>query len=234
MGKLRFSMGTLIGVVVAIGVGLGALKSANAWIADLTTAVVVGALLFAILGIAYSQGNVRRFWTGFAVFGWAFLVLNNAGFQQYVGSYMSANGVLRFLHSKMARAEAPTVTSDTISVWIRKGYPVWIDGDEAADEDAVDELMEKAASKKPGVAISVLSDDDTFASDVYKRLAATRAGQGGSPPRSARGGIAVRPAALLLRPDDRTFRRVGVPLLSLLFALIGGILARTCFPPKKE
>ena len=216
MGRLRFSMGSLIGVVVLIAVGLGALKSPDSWWAGLVTVAMVGVLLFAILGIAYGQGDVRRFWTGFAVFGWALLILSNPWVQNNLGGYVSPDSILWPLHEKMIRAERPSVSTQNITVWIRRGQPVWIDGEEAADDDEVVELIVKAATNNPGIAVRISADDG----DAYTKLvAALNAGGLGN---------RLQASSFTMRPDWESFHRVGQLWLALVAACIGGFLARTC------
>ena len=75
---LRFSLLTLLGVVLVAGIGSAALANPNdTWRQVVVTGTVV-ALLVAIL-FAVSKRPMSRFALGFAVTGWLYLVLTFSG-----------------------------------------------------------------------------------------------------------------------------------------------------------
>ncbi|HWE36964.1 MAG TPA: hypothetical protein VG406_10395 [Isosphaeraceae bacterium] len=75
MRRPRFSIASLLGVVVFVAVGLAALRAASpAWDAGLL-GVTLGALLVAVLLAVHRADRRRAFWLGFALFGWAYLLV---------------------------------------------------------------------------------------------------------------------------------------------------------------
>jgi hypothetical protein len=76
MRRIRFHLGTLVILVLLVGVGLAALRESNEnWdsgIFSLTLAVLLISVLLAI----HRTEHRRAFWLGFALFGWAYLELS--------------------------------------------------------------------------------------------------------------------------------------------------------------
>lgn len=219
-------MASLMGFVLLIAIGLGALKSATNLLADLMTTLVTATLLFSILALIHTTGDMRRFWTGFVVFGWGFLVFDGRHFQKYVGRYLPTDSLLTSLHSRIARLEAPRQTSETISVWIRRGSAVWVDGQDAADEKELTELLEKAVSKKGVQGVSVFTNPDTNHNTIQKEWAAVE--QAG-----VKAGISVSHSLTTMKPEWDCFRRIGHSLIVLLAAFVGGSVAWLFLRQKK-
>jgi hypothetical protein len=63
-------------VIAAIGVGLAVLVKPNWLWASVLPPVLVFMLLTAILGLLFRRGRKRAYWTGFALFGWVYLLPN--------------------------------------------------------------------------------------------------------------------------------------------------------------
>jgi hypothetical protein len=76
MKTMRFSIAWMMGFVLIAALGLGGLKGANTYWASgcctLMFVVLIGAILNAIQG----RGKSRAYWVGFAVAGWAYLVIS--------------------------------------------------------------------------------------------------------------------------------------------------------------
>jgi hypothetical protein len=75
MSDLRFSIANLLAAVAVIGVGLAALNAPSSAIGGLLILATMGALLVAVLGIVYRQGESRAFWLGAAVFDGSYFVV---------------------------------------------------------------------------------------------------------------------------------------------------------------
>jgi hypothetical protein len=74
MGRLRFSIASLLGVVLFVAVGVAALREAtDGWDSGLFGMTLL-ALLVGVLLAASRPGDRRPFWVGFTLFGWAYLV----------------------------------------------------------------------------------------------------------------------------------------------------------------
>lgn len=83
MSGARFSLAGLMGVTAVVATGCAALRFANALWASVVFTLAFAMLLLAPVGGLIGQPVVRPFWTGFAVFGWAyFLAAFNAGFSR--------------------------------------------------------------------------------------------------------------------------------------------------------
>ena len=75
MRKLRFSIGGLMGIVLAAAVGLTALKSASRIWAGAMLLLTCGILALGVVGAIYRQGTRRAWWLGFSHFGWGYMAL---------------------------------------------------------------------------------------------------------------------------------------------------------------
>jgi len=77
MGPHRLTLAGLMGLVVLAAASLASLRYATeAWTAVASTAALA-VLLSALLAARLLRGRERAFWGGFALFGWAYLVLVN-------------------------------------------------------------------------------------------------------------------------------------------------------------
>jgi hypothetical protein len=73
MTRLRFTLAQLMAIVIPIGVGLAALRSASVvWTSAVFTLTVL-VLSSAVLGAMAFRGRARMTWAGFALFGWIYL-----------------------------------------------------------------------------------------------------------------------------------------------------------------
>ena len=76
MRRFRFRIGTLLVLIIALGVGFAALRESNdTWDSGVFT-LALGALLVSILLAIHRTEKRRAFWLGFALFGWAYLGLS--------------------------------------------------------------------------------------------------------------------------------------------------------------
>ena len=76
MSRPRFSLGTLLLMVLFAGVAFAALKSpSDTWASALFTAAVA-VLLVAVLLAVHRRDRGRAYWLGFALFGWVYFILS--------------------------------------------------------------------------------------------------------------------------------------------------------------
>jgi hypothetical protein len=61
--------------IALIGIGIGTLVRPTQLGAVILNVLLLTMLLTAILGLLFRRGSKRAYWTGFAVFGWAYLML---------------------------------------------------------------------------------------------------------------------------------------------------------------
>jgi hypothetical protein len=100
MRRPRFSIASLLGVVVFVAVALAALRAASpAWDAGLL-GVTIAALLVAVLLAVHRDGRRRASWVGFALFGWAYLAIV---FVAGTEPRLPTTKLLAFLDSKRPR-----------------------------------------------------------------------------------------------------------------------------------
>jgi hypothetical protein len=73
MSRLRFTLAQLMGVVIFIGFGFAAMRSATVLWSSMVFTLTVAVLTAAILGAMARRGRARMIWAGFALFGWIYL-----------------------------------------------------------------------------------------------------------------------------------------------------------------
>jgi hypothetical protein len=89
MNRLSFSIARILMIVAIAALGFAAIRVASPGWAGGMFSVTILAMLTSILGIAFRRGSPRVFWIGFALFGWANLILVHAfWFDRNVGVYL--------------------------------------------------------------------------------------------------------------------------------------------------
>jgi hypothetical protein len=100
MSRLRFSIASLLGLVLLLAVSLAALRAADElWDSAVFTGTVA-ILLIAVLLVVHRTDRRRAFWLGFAVFGWVAFVASMA---PAVESRLVTTKLLAYLGSKVSR-----------------------------------------------------------------------------------------------------------------------------------
>jgi hypothetical protein len=98
MKHIRFTIASLLVVILVLGVGFAALReSSDLWESGLFT-LTLGILLISILAAIHRTEKRRAFWLGFAVFGWIYLALT---FMPSIESRLITTKVLAYLDSKV-------------------------------------------------------------------------------------------------------------------------------------
>jgi hypothetical protein len=101
MRRFRFRIGTILILIVALGVGFAALRESNdAWDSGIFS-LTLGALLVSILFAIHRSEKKRAFWVGFAFFGAAYLGLTLI---PAIESRFITTKALAFLHSRLPRS----------------------------------------------------------------------------------------------------------------------------------
>jgi hypothetical protein len=114
MTRLRFSLGWLLGVVAAVAFACAAIRAESDLWASLAFTLCLGVLLVSIVGVLFSAAEPRAFWTGFAVFGWGYLLLVFGPWFDHFGRSIITTKLLKQLHVKLQRtipAPAASVAS---------------------------------------------------------------------------------------------------------------------------
>jgi WD40 repeat protein len=99
MRRIRFSIASLLGLVLFVAIAVAALREANdLWDSGLFT-LAVSLLLASVLLAAHRTDQKRSFWLGFALVGWSYLV---ASLVPPVESRLLTTKALSYLDSKVA------------------------------------------------------------------------------------------------------------------------------------
>lgn len=214
MRKLRTSIAGMMGLILVGALGLAALRSATEAWAALVLAVTLGLLGFAILGAIYRRDDGRAWWAGFALFGWGYLLL---AFGPWVPGELSPRPGSRLLlttvYQRLRMANQARLVPPAVSSPVR---------------------VRPAPPASPGryvrAALSLHNKgDDEFAKiyleavDQYRDML------------SAEDVIEADHLRALLTPGiepPETFLQIGVYLMSLLAATVGGLAARVLRAPR--
>lgn len=71
----QFSIKALLGLAAFVAAACAALLNASEWWASATCTITLVVLLVAVLRSVFRRGPSRAFWLGFAIFGWAYVLL---------------------------------------------------------------------------------------------------------------------------------------------------------------
>jgi hypothetical protein len=75
MGRLRFTLAQLMGIVIYLGFGFAALRNADAMWASAAYTLAIILIAASLVGALALSGRARTPWLGFAVFGWTYLLI---------------------------------------------------------------------------------------------------------------------------------------------------------------
>jgi hypothetical protein len=101
MRRFRFHLGTLVILVLLLGVGFAALRESNETWESSIFSVTLDVLLISILLAVHHLGSRKAFWLGFAVFGSAYVGLSLV---PSIEPRLITTKALAFLDSKMPRS----------------------------------------------------------------------------------------------------------------------------------
>src|SRR5271166_5644353 len=101
MRRFRFHIGTLLLLVLILGVGFAALRESNETWDGSIFSITLGVLLISILLAIHRTEKRRAFWLGFALFGWTYLGLSLV---PSIESRLLTTKVLGFFDSKVPRS----------------------------------------------------------------------------------------------------------------------------------
>ena len=202
--SVRFSFAGMMGIVVLIAFGCGALRSASDLWASAALTLAVAVLFAGILGVLFRRLDARAFWSGFALFGWGYAVLVfGPWLNTNIGPQLVTTKLLGYVHEKLQQTGQAPVSQ------IAAGRGVALldyDSDGWADL-----YVANAWSAPDSSFTNVASSQNT----LYRNLG---------------NGRFVNITAVANGPVPgspwENFQRVGHSLLALFFGLIGGMLAR--------
>ena len=151
MRRFRFHLGTLVILVLLLGVGFAALRESNdIWDSSIFS-ITLGVLLISILLAIHRTEKRRAFWLGFALFGSAYLGLSLV---RSIESRLITTRALAFLDSKMPRSIPAGLTyirhgrthlvvnnSQPIPLYVNKGNGTFEDVTSAAGSNTASEYL---------------------------------------------------------------------------------------------
>ena len=182
--------------------------------------LVLGVLLFALLGVAHNSGPTRRFWRGFAVFGWGYLTVIFGTLFKDIGDLIPTTDLLSELHDKIAVVGAPPDTdAGWITIWLKPDGGYEIDGQCVADDIELVDAFSKVAAAKPSARyVTFYFDRNTSPATITPELERILG--------KLHPTLAYTGQQLPLRPDFGYFSIVGHTLITLLASFLGGLVAR--------
>lgn len=105
----RFSIARLMGVILAVGLGMAALREASDLWAGIALSIVLVLLAGAILQVLHDQAARRAFWLGFALFGWGYLTLvSGPWFSEQLGPRLPTSILLEYIHQSVVGGQSQT------------------------------------------------------------------------------------------------------------------------------
>ena len=105
MGRPRFSLAGMLGLLAACGVAFAAMRSpSNLWANALVTAALA-ALVIALINLRYSRDGRRAYWLGFALCGWIYFA---ASYSDILGPRLLTTAMLDLLYPQVAPPSLPT------------------------------------------------------------------------------------------------------------------------------
>jgi hypothetical protein len=107
----RYSIRSLMAVVILAAIGLAALRNANELWAGLMLLVALATIGVTLLGTVISRGRERTWWAGFAFFAGGYLLLaEGPWFSPWLQPRLGTTHLLNELHSRLM----PPVSGDTV------------------------------------------------------------------------------------------------------------------------
>lgn len=112
MRNLRFNISAILAAITVVAIGLAALREASEiWDSTLLT-LSLGVLLVSVLLAIHREASRRAFWVGFALFGWAYVLLSLI---PSVESRLLTTKILTRLDSKVQGRSAGIIQSVAFS-----------------------------------------------------------------------------------------------------------------------
>jgi hypothetical protein len=104
----RLSILGMMGIVLACGVALAALRNASELWAGILLLIDLGAVGVALLGVIYLRGKERAWWLGFGLFGGGYLALTLAPWlAEQVQPKLGTTQLLSYVHSRVTLSPVP-------------------------------------------------------------------------------------------------------------------------------
>jgi hypothetical protein len=113
----RFSIAAIMGFVFVFGVGLAAFRYPNKLWASFFYSLTIGAMVIGSLGAWFHRGLPQKFWMGYALCGWLYLLMNfGPWFQSEVSPHLFTTALLDLIYPRVAAPEQTAMLEE--DVWI--------------------------------------------------------------------------------------------------------------------
>jgi hypothetical protein len=97
----RFTIATLMILVLVSGVAVAALRDASDLWVGILLSITLLLLGISLAGILQRREGKRAFWQGFAIFGWGYLILTQAPwFSEFIAPRLPTTQLLSYIHAK--------------------------------------------------------------------------------------------------------------------------------------
>jgi hypothetical protein len=159
MVRPRISVAGLMLLILALGVGFVALRLASAAWAGVILFLTLGTLLTAVVGAIYRRQARRAFWLGFALFGWAYMIVTARIWIENDGPELISTMLLRSPDGYREDARVHG-TLQSVLTQLRTGYDV-------GDQRIIAKL---------NMAVPIAFPNETPLEDVLKSIKASTQG----------------------------------------------------------
>jgi hypothetical protein len=214
MRRFRFRIGSLLILIVFLGVGFAALREATGLWDSIVLTLAIGVLLVSLLLAIHRQAERRAFWVAFALFGWVYLGLTAI---PPIESRLLTTRALAYLDSQIPGRPSLLELTTTALAYLDSqvpGRPGLIEGTTsgAGNMDPIALTVRSVASSPDGT-----------------RLAAS----------NNSGGLRIwstAPGKFLFTSTGtiENFVRIGHSLFALILAWLGGKLSRRLYVRNRE
>ena len=109
----RISIAALMGFVCIFGVGLAAFRYPSKLWASFLISITLSAMVFGTLGALFHRGSPQKFWAGYALCGWLYLLVHfGPWFNEEMSPFMFTTACLDLLYPHVAAVEQKTAMAD--------------------------------------------------------------------------------------------------------------------------
>jgi hypothetical protein len=254
MRHVRFSLATSLLVVGFCGVAFAALRSPSVMWASALFTLSLGFLIVALIGVLFCRGPRRLFWGGFALCGWIYFLANFGPWaSEAIGPHLVTTAMFDIVYAQIAPATAIAPFGPG-----RGGMGGGMGGGGMGGGGMGGGVMGGGGMGGGGMGGGGMGGGGMGGGGMGgggMGGGGIGGGMGGmrgvlatpprsrwaiwtEPERSYRGGRGQRISAVwvgnVVLASPESFQRIGHSLLTLVVALIGGIVTRSCFVPRQS
>ena len=114
----RFSIAALMWFIVIFGIGLAAFRYPNKLWASFLFSISICAMLVGSLGAVFHRGLPQKFWAGYAICGWFYLLLSfGPWFAIEVSPYLFTTAILDLIYPHVAAPEQTAMLKNNMQVF---------------------------------------------------------------------------------------------------------------------